>query len=174
MGFPVPMTCSDSDSDTDAGSLASGSDSVPGSNSDEIEVPWAKTNRWGFGIWFTFVAVSFPWLVIGRMRLVGGESSRRANATCTPPDISCINKRLRPIYTSPNKSQEECVPRGVSKVSPFFQVAEPILSLGHGLGFTRFHGFTRGLSHHPKMRRDNHVLLSCGPLASAEAHSPSR
>ena len=43
----------------------------------------------------------------------------------------------RLVYTSPHKSQEECVPKGVSKVSPCFEVNESIF----GLGFTQIHGF---------------------------------
>ena len=40
----------------------------------------------------------------------------------------------RLVYTSPHKSQEECVPKGVSKASPCFECAESIF----GLGFTLF------------------------------------
>ena len=48
----------------------------------------------------------------------------------------------RDVYTSFHKSQEECVPKkGVSKVSPYFEVHESIF----GLGSTQFHGFTRVL-----------------------------
>ena len=35
----------------------------------------------------------------------------------------------------PHKGQEECVPRGVSKVSPYFEVDESIF----GLSFTQLH-----------------------------------
>ena len=46
----------------------------------------------------------------------------------------------------PQNSQEDCVPRGVSKVYPYFQGAEYIF----GLGFTQTHGFARVLCDQPK------------------------
>ena len=52
----------------------------------------------------------------------------------------------RPIYTSPHKSEVECVPRGVSKLCPYFEVVESIVYIG----FTQFHGFLV-LSNQPKI-----------------------
>ena len=39
-------------------------------------------------------------------------------------------QKNRPIY-APHKSQEECVPRGLSKVSHYFEVDETIVGLGY-------------------------------------------
>ena len=62
-----------------------------------------------------------------------GVFARRA--TWRP--IFC-SKKNRLIYTSPHKSREECIPRGVNKVSPYCEVDESVF----GLGFTQFRGFT--------------------------------
>ena len=66
----------------------------------------------------------------------------------TQHSVRCFvdDMKNRSIHTFSHKSQEEHVPRGVSKVSPWFEFAESIF----GPGLTQFHGFTRVLSDQPK------------------------
>ena len=82
---------------------------------------------------------------------------------CVVPLIPCVvplegTSALRPIFWWPRKkmadldlphrSQEECVPRGVGKVSPYFEVDGSIF----GLGFTHLHDLATVLSNQPKIR----------------------
>ena len=53
----------------------------------------------------------------------GGYTARRTHDA--PNGVQYfVDCTYRPGYTSPNKSQEECAPRGVSKVSPCVDVLD--------------------------------------------------
>ena len=90
-----------------------------------------------------------PHRVLGVLRTVLGGSIRtaRARRAARRPIFWWPRKKLADLDL-PHKSQEECAPRGVSKVSPYFEVDESIFSLS----FTKLHGFVTVLSNQPKIR----------------------
>ena len=61
---------------------------------------------------------------------------RTAHTACCM--VSLITHKKKRVYTSPYMSQEQCVPRGVSKASSYFEVA----GYSFCLVFGQFHGFT--------------------------------
>ena len=84
--------------------------------------------------------VSIPG-VQGRLTIIFGDYSHAAR-TPLPHTVRYFvgYKKNRPVYTSPHKTQQECVPRGLSKISPYFAARFIAFSTAqdHVMGFGAF------------------------------------
>ena len=121
----------------------------------------------------------------------GRRSSCAQRAARRPVSYRPHTQKTGPSAPSPHQSQEECVPTGVDKVSPCFEVDAPIWDLGfpqsrgfarvpsdqprvgleHGVGWVQQHDTTRYVPVPPSLAdADEHT--ACGPHFQPTRGSP--
>ena len=80
----------------------------------------------------------------------GGGEAMREHPYSAPHGVRYSGGRAKKKahLELPHKSQEDCVRRVASKISPYYEVDESIF----GLSFTQLHGVATALSNQPKIR----------------------